>query len=278
MFLSCRMMIPLLFVLQLFPLQTNGKDGAEHVKDMHAVFGPSEKYDNLNQMFEAITRLMDNREKNLTFDLRQIAPGFTEGSYSHRLYFHWGFNGQPEDSTALTERINAATEDMQVRKELFERIRSVYNRRRGKVMLRVQICCLNPNDRSKALNGREMNAIATLAYDTHILGDYIEGKGNTTKALMPMEKLMEDICRVFQHLVREDQAFRDNPERKPLQKDFERKMKQAAKASGQMAAAKQMLRLSKDFVPRLLRMTGRVRNALQLKDLEENSAQGGGEN
>ena len=278
MSLTSRIMISLLFVLQLFPLQTDGKDGAEHVKDMHAVFGPSEKYDNLNQMFEAITRSADDREKNLTLQLRQIAPEFTEGSYSHRLYFHWGFNGQPEDSTALTERINSATDDMQVKKALFDRIRSVHNRRRAKVMLRVQICCLNPNDRSKALNGREMNAIATLAYDTHILGDYIEGKENTIKALMPMEKLVEDICAVFRRLVREDQDFRDNPERKLLQKDFESKMKQAAKSSGQMDAAKKMLRISKDFVPRLLRMTGRVRNALQLKDLEENYGQGGGGN
>ena len=271
--MSCFLKAVVTYVILFLPLLLHGKSGPAHIEDMHAVFGPSEKYDNLNQMFEAITRLIDDREKNLTSKLREIAPEFTEGSYSHRIYFHWGFNGKPEDSMALNERIKLATDDMQVRRALFDRIRIAQKQRNDAIMRCVQKTCSG-----KALKRREKNAIAALAYDTHILGDYIEGTENTTKALMPMEKLMEDICTVFRRLVREDQDFRDNPERKPLQKDFERKMKQAAKVSGQMDAAKQMLRLSKDFVPRLLRMTGRVRNALQLKDLEENSAQGGGEN
>ncbi len=277
-----RLMIALLFVLQLLPLQTNGKVWYQHVQDMHSVFGSgfgrSEKYSDIDEMFKGITNLMDRREENLSEQLKQIAPKFSEGNYGHRIYFHWGFNGRPEDSTALSERIKAATDDMQVREALFDKIRSVQRQRNQKTMLYVQICCLNPNDRSKALNGREMNAIAALAYDTHILGDYIEGTEKTIKALMPMDKLMEDICKVFRRLEHEDKDFRDNPERKHLQKDFERKMNQAAKASTQMEAAKEMLRISKAFVPRLLRMTGRVRNALQLKDMEVGSEQGGSAN
>ena len=159
-----RLMIALLFVLQLLPLQTNGKVWYQHVQDMHSVFGSgfgrSEKYSDIDEMFKGITNLMDRREENLSEQLKQIAPKFSEGNYGHRIYFHWGFNGRPEDSTALSERIKAATDDMQVREALFDKIRSVQRQRNQKTMLYVQICCLNPNDRSKALNGREMNAIA----------------------------------------------------------------------------------------------------------------------
>ncbi len=261
-------------VFALFPLLMYGKNGPEHVKDMMAVFGPSEKPE-LRQFFENLTNLIDNRDPELTLRLKRIAPNFTEGKYTHRLYFHWGFDGRPQDSWALRERVELATDDPQIQEELFGAILAIQNVRMEKAMLYVQISFVDLTDSSKSLSIDEIMAIAALAYDTHILGDYIEGTATTAKALMPMDKIADDVLKAFYRIQKADKVFQENPERNVFLKLFNHKMRDAAKpstksdsAQKQADAAKKMLRVMQEMAPRLLRMTGTIRRLLRLKDLE----------
>ena len=131
----------------------------------------------------------------------------------------------------------------------------------------MQLSFLSSADEAKTKD-RAMNAIITLAYDTHILGDYVEGTDDTRKPLMPMEKLVKDITAVFNRLKKEDEVFRNHPDRPLLQRKFNGRMRQAAKASSVSKAAEEMLKVMKEIVPRLLRMTDRIQRMLQLKELE----------
>ncbi len=263
------------FICVLLPLLSYGKSGDEHVKDMMSVFGPSDKKE-LEQFFENLTSLIDRPEPGLTMRIRGIAPRFTQGPYTHRLYFHWGFNGDPKDSWALLNRVTNATDDVQIQEMIFDEVRAVDIARKNKALLYVQISFVDLTNRSSGLSPDEINAIATLAYDTHILGDYIVGTATTSKALMPMDKIAADIIKAFGRIKRRDKAFQENPERKTLMKMFELKMKKASKHSQQRDssqkqadAAKAMLQAMQEMVPKLLRMTDRIRRMLQLKDLEE---------
>lgn len=246
-----------------------GKGGKEHVSDMHQVFGKSERSNEVHQMFEAITRLADDKDPTLTLRLREIVPDYTQGNYTHRIYFHWGFNGRPEDSLALKERLDAVECEDDLRREFYDAIMAVQKSRNSKVMLYVQLCCTDPVNRSRNLSRREMNAVATLAYDTHIVGDYIEGTEKSYKALMPMDKLSQDILRVFDVLVKEDAVFRNNPDRKLLQKQLKHRFKDATQASTSAEAAKKMLRAMTEVCPRLLLMTERIKNTMKLVPLEK---------
>ena len=258
----------------LFPLMIYGKGGFEHAKDMMSVFGPSD-HKQIKSFFLKVSYIIDENRHGLGGKIKSIAPRYTEGDYGHRIYFHWGFNGDPKDSQAFKERVEAATTDMQLQASIYAIVREEQRKRNTHVLDYAKEHFLDPNDRSMALKPAEINAIATLAYDTHIIGDYMfntkESKKVTMskKALMPMDKLMEDVCKVFDRITREDEVFRNNPNRKVLVKTFRRRMKEAANKSSQKDAAEGMLRIMRDTVPQLLRMTDRIRRMLQLKDLEE---------
>lgn len=263
-----RRLIVLFFVLA-YSTALFAKSGKEHVDDMHSVFGKSERRDEVNQMFEAITRLADERDPTLTLRLKEIVPNYSQGNYTHRIYFHWGFNGNPKDSLALKERLDVAECEAGLREEFYDAIKAVQKSRNSKVMLYVQICCTDPVNKSRSLSRREMNAVAALAYDTHIVGDYITGTEKSFKALMPMNKLSQDILRVLDVLVKEDSEFRNNPERKLLQKQLKHRFNEATNASSSDEVAEKMLRAMTEICPKLLLMTGRVRNAMKLVPAEE---------
>lgn len=250
-------------------LSVFAKIGKEHIRDMHSVFGLSERHENLQEMFQAITDMMDKREVGLSKAMKEIAPGFSEGNYSHRIYFHWGFNGNPRDSLALAEKINAATDDDATKEALYGKVIAAQKRRNRKTMEIVRRCCTDSSDRSKALTRAEMNALAALAYDVHILGDYIDGVEKTTKALIPMEKVGQDICRIFDRLAKEDEEFRNHPDRKLLQQQLRHQIKMASYSASQKDAAEKMLKAIKDLSPKLLLCTGRIRKTLKLIEIEE---------
>lgn len=248
------------------PLSLLAKEGSEHVADMHAVFGVSTKQETLNDLFFAITRKIDNRgNDNLNAQLKALSNNkFSESKFGHRIYFHWGFNGKPEDSPALVRQINLATTNDAVRAAMFDLVRKVHRRRREEILLQVQIAANTLHDKSKPLKRREMNVIAALAYDVHVLGDYVVGTDDTIQAIMSLDKIYLDIRRAFYQLVKNDEEFRDHPDRQMALKNFLRKMKRAAKMGSQKDAGEKMLELMKKNVPGLLLMTGRTRRALGL--------------
>ena len=218
----------------LLPLLLHGKGGEAHVDDMAAVFGPS-AVSALREFFEKVTHNIDDyrdtKGRTLTQRLKAVAPNFKQGEYSHRIYFHWGFNQPPMASSALKQCIENATDDKGKQMEMYRIVLAEQSARNQSLMRCVKEKFLDPNDRSRALKRSEINAITALAYDTHILGDYVEGTDDTRKPLMPMEKLVKDITAVFDRLKRDDDVFRNHPDRPLLQKEFNRRMLQAARAS-----------------------------------------------
>ena len=250
----------------MLSLLAKGGDG--HVADMHSVFGRSQKHAALNDLFRAITRKIDAREgDNLNYKLKALSNNkFTEGVFNHRIYFHWGFNGDPKDSPALVRQVNLATTNEVVREEMFELVRRVHIRRKEEILLQVQIVANSMHDKSAALKRQEMNAIAALAYDVHILGDYIEGSDKTIQAILSIDKLNHDINRVFKLLVKYDDEFRNHPNRPILLKKFLHSMNKAIRKGAKSAAGEDMLKLMRVYVPELLLMTGRTKRALGLYD------------
>ena len=85
------------------------KSGSEHIADMCSVFGVCRDHPRLSSVFRTITSEMDDgrtgRQKyTLNQKMKDVEPSFKWGLYTHRLFFHWGFNGNPKDSAALTEK------------------------------------------------------------------------------------------------------------------------------------------------------------------------------
>jgi len=244
------------------------KEGDEHVTDMQRVFGVDASYVNLTNMFWEITRYADRREPGLTGKLQAIAPKFSEGRYSHRIYFHWGFFGEPKHSPALVKQIDEATKGMlpadakRTQDAMYKLLRHVSGKRMSVVSGTVKACCTDPNDRSKALKRQEQNALAALAYDVHLIGDYIKGTEKTKEANVPLKIIYQDIENALNRIRREDyQEFTGKDELNACLA----KLRLEAGVQPETAAGDAMLLTLSQYVPVILRKTGRVKRTLGLK-------------
>ena len=107
--------------------------------------------------------------------------------YGHRVFFHWGFNTNPKESKALCECFDNATKDMQIQEKGWKLVLEEQGRRNRKIYKSINK--LSPVPR------KQRNAFATLVYDVHILGDFIEGKSGPVSAMIPLDALIEDIAK-----------------------------------------------------------------------------------
>lgn len=194
------------------------KSGADHKADMLRVIGissdePQEVRGKWNRIADEFAREIDSDYSPLLRSVQSIAPAFTWGRYSHRIFFHWGFNDLPgsyeeyadaSSRSALVERIEIALEELpeQKRTTCSSRIWSVIKTEQARRNRRMMDCIPSPDRLTR-------NAIASILYDTHLLGDYVEGDYTTKRALYPLNSVIKDIRQTLKRL-RDENRCRNN--------------------------------------------------------------------
>lgn len=166
------------------------KSGQEHIQLWDNVFGISDNAsrNNILPLWRTAQEVIDEIGNDYR-DLRENFSWFTWGNYGHRLLFHWGFNADPKHYVPLVKQIrsclkgnpNAKDEE---RKFFAYLMRNIQSRRNRKLINAVTSVTGIPTSRGYA------NAIATIIYDVHLLGDY---ETVSTSALPKIDDIERDL-------------------------------------------------------------------------------------
>lgn len=247
-------------VLEAKPAGELSGDG--HNGDIAKVLGVGLGDTQVRAKIEAITsgfaQKIDGKEdaSELLRRIREIAPSFTWSKYTHRLFFHWGFNRNPRNSSALRNQIELATEDVGVREKIWTLIENEQGKR-NREMFNIIRNNLKASGGVTELTRSEVNAIASIVYDTHIIGDYIEGKEIPSQALFRLPDLLADIIHATRNLGCTDVKLLNN---------FKKNINDAqAKGADDKARARLILDIMIAEIPLMIKKTDRVQKALGAK-------------
>lgn len=168
-----------------------GHSGAVHKVEMLSVLGISPQdtilCERLRSTLDEFQTQIDLNWNSFYEQLKEAMKpaNFTWGTYTHRLFFHWGFNEDPRNSKALQECMSAATSDPRIIERGYQCITKEQARRNRAMILAV--------GRLSAAQRKHLTAVATILYNTHIIGDYIEGTLGSQSAMISLDKVVEDI-------------------------------------------------------------------------------------
>jgi hypothetical protein len=230
-----------------------------------------ENRDVLNKCLSKFTQLMDleryaledGNDKTIREDIKEeTGLVFKWGRYGHRVFFHWGFNLDPQESSVLGGCVDATIDEAesdseQIKDKIYGIIREHQRRRNDAMEHQVFQLAVNADTH---LSGRE-NAIASILYDIHILSDYIEGKTDDVVApLMKLDLLKADLRdSVSKIAAGEGVAIANNLKRElqkvPVGGDIEQ----------QKEAAEKILSLLKDKLPKIVKENDAIAKAFRVK-------------
>lgn len=173
----------LMLLLMLLSAEVRALSGSEHCQDALKVLG-KENDAGYAQLAEAVSRLMDKDYTELLNELKSpmVSDGcFTLSRYTHRLFFHWGFNQSPRSQSALAEQVRRAVEDQNLKvlneqrlgadvtrrpideEALWRLIETEWKKRRDAVL----------NKAVSVAGARQKGeALVVIIYNVHLLGDY----------------------------------------------------------------------------------------------------------
>lgn len=184
--------------------------------------------------------------RKLLRDFKKITPEFTWSTYTHRLFFHWGFNTDPrKGSPALREQIKKATKGNTSQEEtLWQLVINMQASRNRKMIRCLQNFGLNRNDAS---------ALATILYNVHILGDYIQGAEAPQSALISLILLRQDLTHAVDRL-------HANREKRTV---FAKELKEASgKTTSKSVTAQHMLDVLIIKIPEIINDKPHIKRAL----------------
>ena len=245
----------LLVLAILSPLLVSAKTGPEHCKDMLDVLGILQEktahpsYRHANEVAKTVTAMIDNDVSALRTSITNIAPDFTLGPSIHRLFFHWGFNEDPQHSKALSDRIIAATGDEDARKRIWELIKAEQGRRNRAMMAKAAME-FNKNAGLMLSHG-EQNALVSIMYNVHILGDYEVSGSAQTVGMVSMNAIISDTIRSLGRRLREPN--------KELVREFAQQLNTAMGMPETPKKAATILEFMKIYVPKILKDNRRMR-------------------
>lgn len=198
-----------------------------HSQDMAQVMGVTQDSPLVvKQRWEKITAVfaecIDDRSDAAACNrmITQMLPAFNWHDYGHRIFFHWGFNSFPPTVAdfkkdvsngksncenalvcCIEEALQAEPEEKrnQLRKQVWDRLRFSQSMRNNHMMRAIP-----------AADRDTKNAIAAILYDVHLLGDYIVGTEETSKALYPIFGLQRDIVRAVNRIRVKDDTAKKN--------------------------------------------------------------------
>lgn len=175
-----------------------------HEADAYTVF-PFERSSSISDWFEAVHKTIDY-PYNAYFKGLRMPPhqNFSWGSYGHRLFFHWGFNGRPW-TPQIQERVDLCGWDRQTI-DLFQKKLIDEQARRNKIIMTVTSEALHLGMSGQL---REYtNALASILYDTHLLGDYTTMR---IEPLLNLNAVIDDIeTTLYRKLKGGNEALRIN--------------------------------------------------------------------
>ena len=184
----------LVAIALLFGSAALGKAKREHCKDYQRVLGISDPRgslgcSNLQGLCDSFAKQIDSVGEFYPRKVKNDSRfgGFAWGPHSHRLFFHWGFNADPKKHAPLVKQVKSRGWSPKVEEEFFELIEEEQGRRNRKMMAAVQ----------RGLGvypRRRKNALASIIYDVHLLGDVEEqGTAATGQAVQELPGVVADI-------------------------------------------------------------------------------------
>ena len=166
------------------------KSGHEHIQLWDKVFGISDSAskNNILPLWRTAQEVIDDIGNDYR-DLQENFSWFTWGNYGHRLLFHWGFNADPARYPQLVRQVRSCLKDNpnakdEERKFFAYLTRNIQSRRNRKLVNAVISVTGIPTSRGYA------NAVATILYDVHLLGDY---STTNTSALPSIDSIENDL-------------------------------------------------------------------------------------
>jgi hypothetical protein len=191
----------------------------------------------LEPALQAFSDLID-QPQGFYGELKKL--GFSWGHYGHRLLFHWGFNSDPRHSEALSGQVkNTVPSPLQ---SDFYRLIIQEQQRRNREMITLI--------RNTFGISRKQNAsgLATILYDTHLLGDYACSWCSQSHALPAVYTIKNDInVRGLKRL------FRAGSVRKALMRKLDKIDQVGIDSRKTSAALLAALMNTQDGLPSLLR-------------------------
>ena len=182
--------ISALFLMVIICGNSFAKSGQEHMLLWDNVFGISDSTsrNNILPLWRTAQEVIDNIGNDYR-DLRENFPWFNWGSYGHRLLFHWGFSTDPKRYSPLVKQVRSCLKgntnaDKEERKFFAYLTNSIQSRRNRRLINAVTSVTGIPTTRGYA------NAIATIIYDVHLLGDY---ETVNTSALPKIDDIERDL-------------------------------------------------------------------------------------
>lgn len=166
------------------------KSGKEHADLWNDVFGITDitSRNKILPLWKTAQEVIDEYREDYR-DLQEKFPWFTWGNYGHRLLFHWGFNADPKHYSQLVRQVRSCLKGNPDAKEQEQKFfayltRNIQSRRNKKLINSLINTTSIPSARGYA------NAVATILYDVHLLGDY---STTNTSALPPIDSIEHDL-------------------------------------------------------------------------------------
>ena len=106
----------------------------------------------------------------------------------------------------------------------------------------------------------DIRGIASIVYDTHIIGDYIVGTDTTKRALISLATIKGDVIKAVHGIAAKDKDFNENKLLNRFRKDMS-----GVCAGSDAEQAKRVLQIMTEQIPVILKKCPRVAKALGVK-------------
>ena len=165
----------------------------EHSKIWNEAFGITDKNsrEKIQPLWNTAQDVIDGFKPDYKDKLQKNFDWFKWGDYGHRLLFHWGFNADPKRHDPLVRQVRLRLKDRQdaqeQEREFFRYLtREIQSERNRNLINSVIKTTGIPTARGYA------NAIATIVYDIHLLGDYSTTNTSALPSIGDIEKDLID--------------------------------------------------------------------------------------
>ena len=241
--------------------------GDGHSGDMVKVLGidlsDHDAKDRAIKLTSGFAKFIDDDYEILLHKIREIAPTFSSRGYRHRLFFHWGLSGNPRDISVLSDCVKeAALGNTDLEDKIWGLILDEQARRNREMFSVVSDAYFNVkgDGRPAPFRHDDIRGIASIVYDTHIIGDYIVGTEKTQMALISLDSVKNDVIRSVRGIAIRDTDFRENKLLNKFRKDI-----QGVIAGSREEQAIKILQIMKDQIPVILEKCPRVGKTLKVK-------------
>ena len=244
----------ILLLAIVLPMFVLAKNGSYHCKDMLDVLGIPQNdptlpsYRHASQVAKEITTKIDDYT-SLFHRITSVAPGFNLGESRHRMLFHWGFNEDPKHCEALSERINAAANDEITRTRIWDLIKQEQGRRNRSMMAKAALEF--KQNSGFPLIRDEQNALASIMYNVHILGDYEVSGSSQTIGMVTMNAIIADTIRSVRQRLRDPNM--------DIVREFDKKLTSTKVMPDRPNKASKILELMRIYIPRILHDNERMK-------------------